>query len=1029
MGTAPRRPRRPRRRKRFLRCPALAGGAATPAGGATASVRRQEPESPLVPKILFLSEACLLDRRSGAAHSVRAMLHALAAAGWQVRAATLNLCDGDAEAALQQRYPQLDPQAHAGERVTLADGALLHEVLVARSTRQRLLRPWELRAFHDLARATLGQWRPDLVLSYGSALSRPLLARAQRLGARTVLYIAHAAWARRQDFSAAFVDVFITPSQALAALCREAHGIEPRVVRDIVARPFDGARNLQPARIAARRQRWVTMVNPDPQKGGLFFINVAAQAAALAPGLRFRALQGRWGRADWVRLGVAEADLARIDWQPETDDMARVYDEAALVLMPSLGFEASGRVVGEALLAGVPVLAMRSGGIPEQLGDGGLLFDVPPALAGNPLAAPPAAHAQRWAQFVEVLMRDDVLYTRAVQLALQQAGATLEPAMRAAQAVDTFQALEQPLAAGVGETGADARALLAAQRRQMNTEREAANARAEAGEDAAAPRDTPYRALIERSLLQPVLREALAAVNGKDWSRARTLLEQFLRLMPGDITALGLLAEVAHAEARDDEARELLERVVELAPGFMQGQQRLVWLLQRTGDVQSALAHSFALIEHAPNEPRYLALHADLLVGARRFGEAIAVYEAFLRQRPGHAHDWMQYALALQAVGRQADAIEAYRKAIVAAPRHGAAWYALARTKPAEFDAGDIDYLDYLSSEDGLPDEDRIGIQFALGEVHEHRKDYARSFEHYASANRIRRGRSDCDVGRIEDYVAQVKETCTREFFAARAGGGDAASDPVFVLGLHCAGSTLVEQILASHSRIEGTRELPHLLRIGRDFGGLGPRGQGRDLHAALLLDVDPAERARLGRQYLGLCAAERHTDRPMFVDKMPANWMYAGLIHLILPQARIVDVRREPMAAGFALFKTNFGHGVDHGCDQRDIARYYRAYAELMAHFDAVLPGRVHHIRYEALVEDTEAEIRRLLDYCGLPFEESCLRYRQARRAMQTPDSEQVRQPIDPGALVQWRHYEAWLGPMREAFGDLACETTVGEP
>lgn len=981
-----------------------------------------------MPRILFLSEACLLDRKSGAAQSVRAMLHALAAAGWEARAVTLNLCDGDRESPLALGQPALDPARHGGERVTVVDGALSHQLLVARSTRHAALRPWELRAFHVLAQEVLAQWRPDVVLTYCAAPSHPLLAQARRLGARTVFYLANAAYAHKEEAVLPAVDEVLVPSQAMADLYRERRGIETRVLGGgIVARPFDGRRNLAPARVAARRERWVTLVNPDPAKGGLFFINLAAQMAALAPGLRFRAVESRWGRADWAARGVAAADLDRIDWHPATDDMARVYDEAALLLVPSLGFEASGRVVAEALLAGVPVLAMRTGGIPEQLGDGGFLFDLPEALARNPLAAPEPAHMQPWLDHLRVLMSSDALYARAVDLALRAAAAH-EPARRAAEVVAVFGSLlTRPALSGMADT-ADAQEALAAQRARMNAEREAINARVEAGGasgmgDSGAPGDTPYLPLLQRSLAQPAIRDALAAVNGKDWPRARAILEPYLRLLPEDITALGLLGEAADGEEHEAEARELLERVVRLAPGFVQGQQRLVDLLRRTGEAQAALAHSFALIERAPHQPRYLALHAALLAAVHRYEEAIAVYGAFFRQRPGDVHDWMQYGHALRTLGRRDEAIDAFRMAIGLAPGHGAAWHALSNLKLAVFTDEDVARMQAEIARAELADEQRSELHFALGKAHEDHQRYAASFEHYASANRIRRVRSDYDVGRIEDYVAQAKAAFTVEFFAQRAGQGDPARDPVFVLGLHRAGSTLVEQILASHSAIEGTHELLHLPHIGRDFGGIGPRGQGRGLNAALLADLGGDEWARLGRQYLGLSAADRRTARPMFVDKMPANWMYTGLIHLMLPNARIVDIRRAPMAAGFALFKMNFGRGVGHAFDQKDIARYYRAYADLMAHFDAVLPGRVHHIRYESLVAHTEAEIRRLVDYCGLPFEEGCLRYWETERAIQTPSSEQVRQPIYRSAVEQWRHYEPWLGPMKDAFRALAQE------
>ena len=974
-----------------------------------------------MPRILFLSESCLLDRNSGAAQSVREILRALAAAGWQARAMTFNCCDGEAEQPLAAQFPVLDPARSAGQVVDVDDGPVRHRIRVLRSTRIQAMRPWDMREFHEAVTAELLESRPDLVFSYGSDYLRPLLAQAQRLGARTVAYLANPHQTERDRAAYGLYDCAVSPTAAMAALCREKLGIEPAVVHNIVPPPFDGQRNLEPARIAARAQRFVTMINPQPNKGGLFFINIAAQMAVIAPQLRFRAVESRWGRAQWAAAGVAADALDRIEWHPPTSDMARIYEEAALLLVPSLWFEAAGRVIAEALPAGVPVLAMRSGGIPEQLNGGGLLFDLPADPQRSMTQAPELSDVQPWVQYVRVLMDKDEIYTQAVRLALLGAAAH-DPQKRRAEAVAAFSALiERPLLPGV-DVDAAARAALRAERQRVNAEREAINASVEANEPgaSAAGQDSPYLPLLKVSLAQPAIQEALAAVNAKEWPKARGILEQFLRMMPEDLTALCLLAEVADAEEHEGEARELLQRVVELAPGFVQGQQRLLTLLRNVGDAESALTMSMGLIERSPNQPRYLSLHAGLLVTANRFEEAIAVYDAYFRQRPGHTHDWMQYGLALKTLGRQEEAVAAYRKAIGLAPGNGGAWHALSNMKLAVFTDADIALMREQLDKAGMEDESRFNMHFTLGKALEDQKDYAASFTHYAEANRIRRSRSDYDVKGLEDYVAQAKALFTPEFFAARAGQGHAAGDPVFVLGMHRAGSTLVEQILSSHSAIEGTRELPHLLRIGRDFGGIGPRGRDRGLNAGLLRDLGGEELARLGAQYLELSAPDRHTARPLFVDKMPANWMYAGLIHLILPNARIVDIRRAPMAAGFALFKMNFGRGVDHSYDQRDIARYYRAYVDLMDHFRTVLPGRVHLIRYEDLVENTDAEIRRLIDYCGLPFEESCLRYWETDRAIQTPSSEQVRQPIFKSAVEQWRNYEPWLGPMKEAFGDL---------
>lgn len=957
-----------------------------------------------MPKILFLSEACLLDLKSGGAHSVRAMLYALAVAGWQARAVTLSLCDGEAEYPLGAACPELDPATRAGSAATVADGPVTHRVQVAHSTRHRALRPWELRAYHELAEAELAAFRPDLVLCASSQLLHPLLARAQRLGARTVFYLANAGHLRAGALRHDCIDELLAPSQALADLCREKLGLAPRVVGDIVARPFDGRRNLAPERIAARRRRWVTMVNPEPAKGGLFFINIAAQLAATDPDLRLRAVESRWGRADWAARGVPAEALDRIDWQPATAGMARIYDEAALLLAPSLVFEASGRVIAEALLAGVPVLAMRTGGIPEQVNDGGFLFDLPPALAEDPLAAPDAADVQAWAMFVRVLMKNDTLYASAVDLALK-AGAKHDSAARAAQAVAVFEALLAQPAPADPACDAETRAALQAQRGRMAAERTIANAQVTASEAAggAAPRDTPYRALLQRSLAQPAMQDALAASKAKDWPRVRAILGQYLRLLPEDIAALGLLADAAEAQGQEAEARDLLERVAELAPGFAQARQRLVALLQRQGDVQAALAHSFALVEHAPD---HLALHAGLLAAARRHGEAAIAYEELLRRGAGQAHDWTRYGHALQALGREDEAAAAWRRAIGLAPGQGAAWQALAALEPAGLGDGDIALMEQQLARDDLGGEDRAGLHFALGGAQEARGAWQPSFAHYDQARRMRSGHAAFDAGRIEDGVAQAKEVFTRAFFEARRGCGDPAPGPVFVLGLHAADTARVARGLARHGAIENLGEPPHLLRMAGDFGGgfaaPGPDGRAPALNAALLADMGPAEWAALGRQYLGRCAAERRGTRPLFVDGMPANWLHLGLVHLMLPGARIVALRRAPMAAGFALF-ASAGGGPAHAFDQRGIARCCRAYDDLMAHFDAVLPGRVHHVQCEALAADPEAAMRGLLAHCGLPFEAACL---DGPRAWD--------------AAARWRRYEPWLGPMREEFGDL---------
>ena len=968
--------------------------------------------------VVCISETLLLDSRHLATQACRAMLAALAAAGCECHSLSLNLCADPAACGADDIAAPAD--GHVGEWHSFSHAGVACEVYGAHSPEHSQLRPWELRGFLEGAEQRLTALQPDLVLTFSADLLTPLLLHAQRLGARTLFYLAGAGFTQREHFRFTAIDHFVAPAQRLATLYQQQMGLKVQPLVPLVPAPFDGAANLEPARLQARQSRFITLIDPTPHRGGLFFANLAARALGGAPGLRFRVVEGAWGRADWESKGANLALLTNTEWLPAGQDWARVFEQAALLVLPSLNDAEHAELIAMALQAGVPVLAMRSGSNAEYLNEGGFLFEVPAVLAGNPVKPAPEQTLAEWGGFIDTLMRDDALYARAVRLALK-AGEKYRLADCQQAFLTTLQALMQaPPLASISDDE-QVRATLLAQRARMRKALDSANSAfdAQPGQRATTLSDDPYTPVLKVSLANPLMRDAHAAVKAGELGKARSMLEQYLRIMPEDISALSLLAEVADQQERDGEARRLMERVLALAPGFLPAQHQLLRYLRGSGDAEAALTHSFALIERAPNQPRYLALHAGLLVSANRFAEAIRVYEAFFARANGGVHDWMQYALALKTLGRQQEAITAYRRAIELAPGHGAAWHALSNMKLSVFTDDDIAIMQAQLARTELSTEDRYNLHFTLGKALEDQRDFAPSFVQYAAANRIRREQSDYDIARLEAYVAQVKETMTAAFFAERADFGSPAQDPVFVLGLHRAGSTLVEQILASHSQIEGTRELPDMLRIGRDFGGIAQRGQERGFNRPLMMDLSVAEAGRLGEQYLRTSRAERQTNRPLFVDKMPGNWMYTGLIHLLLPNAKIIDIRREPMAAGFALFKMNFGRGVEHSYDQQDIARYYLAYADLMTHFDQVLPGRVHHIQYETLVADTDAEIRRLIDYCGLPFEAQCLRYWETERAIQTPSSEQVRQPIFTGAVEQWRHYAQWLRPMATIFGE----------
>jgi hypothetical protein len=386
----------------------------------------------------------------------------------------------------------------------------------------------------------------------------------------------------------------------------------------------------------------------------------------------------------------------------------------------------------------------------------------------------------------------------------------------------------------------------------------------------------------------------------------------------------------------------------------------------------------------------------------------------------------------LKTAGRREEGIRAYLRTIDLVPTCGEAYWSLANLKTFHFDPQDL--LD-MRAQLGRPDlktEDRYHFHFTMGKALEDEKDYAGSFEHYAQGNALRRAELDYDRDKNREHVSRSRSLFTRAFFESRSGYGSAATDPIFIVGLPRSGSTLLEQILSSHSRVEGTMELPDVAIIARTLPGM-KQSSDPVRYPEALADLSADELRALGEHYLAHTRVHRKTAAPFFIDKMPNNFAHIGLIHLMLPNAKIVDARRHPLGCCFSGFKQHFARGQSFTYDLAELGAYYRDYVELMAHFDHVLPGRVHRVLYERLIEDTEGEVRRLLDYCGLEFEPACLHFYENDRAVRTASSEQVRTPIFRDGLDQWRHYEPWLapleatlGPVLEAYPDTP-ETDIG--
>ena len=527
--------------------------------------------------------------------------------------------------------------------------------------------------------------------------------------------------------------------------------------------------------------------------------------------------------------------------------------------------------------------------------------------------------------------------------------------------------------------------------------------------------DAAQLAHVRHSVRDPALLEAGEALAADRLPEAEARLKARLQQQPTDVAAIRMLAELAVRVGRTEEALHLLERCLELAPGFREARQHYALVLHRDQQSERALVQLDRVLADDPHNPGARTLRAAILCRLGDYAEGIALYEAILREYPDNPRVWMSHGHALKTAGRQDEAIAAYRRSIALDPGFGEAWWSLANLKTLRFDDADIAAMRAQLARRDLGEEHRLHFDFALGKALEDRKAHADAFAHYAAGNALRLARVPYRADDTSLRMQRAKAVYTREFFAARAGCGDPAPDPIFIVGLPRSGSTLLEQILSSHSAVEGTMELPEIIAMTRALR----RGAeaGRSYHEALA-ELPPESFAELGAQYLERTRVQRKAGRPFFIDKMPNNFLHLGLIHLMLPNAKIVDARRHPMACCFSGFKQHFARGQNFSYGLDDLGRYYRDYVELMAHFDAVLPGRVHRVIHERMVDDTESEIRRLLDYCGLPFEERCLRFFENDRPVRTASSEQVRRPINRDGLDQWRPYEAWLGPLKDALG-----------
>ena len=484
---------------------------------------------------------------------------------------------------------------------------------------------------------------------------------------------------------------------------------------------------------------------------------------------------------------------------------------------------------------------------------------------------------------------------------------------------------------------------------------------------------------------------------------------------PANADALNLMAQIAHSQGRGEEAEGFLARCVEASPDHLPYRHNYAVLLSLTDKLDEAMAQALLLLEKDPRNPLFLNLYGLILSRQRRYADAVACFRGLAMDHPDSPDLWARLGGTLRSVGGHSEeAIAAFRRAVRIAPSLGSMWWALASMKTFAFSQADIDAMEAELVRAPPSAQQRADMHYALGKAYGDLGNYERSFRHYTTGNAIRRIDLKYDPDDTTEMVSRAKIVFTPELFRDRSAGGDASGEPIFVLGLQRAGSTLVEQILGSHSQIEPAGELRCLLRVvgeevmpktGPDY----PSGMEK-------LSVEDLK--NLGAKYLELARAHRVQGKPYFVDKCPYNLWQTGLIHLMLPNARIIDIRRHPIGCSLANFTMSFAFAPPLSYRLTDVGRFYRDYVRLMAHFDRVLPGKIHRVIYEALVADLEGEVRRMFDYLGLPFELACLEYYKNDRAFNSFSNEQVRRPIFREGLDRWKNYEPWLGQMKAALG-----------
>lgn len=515
-------------------------------------------------------------------------------------------------------------------------------------------------------------------------------------------------------------------------------------------------------------------------------------------------------------------------------------------------------------------------------------------------------------------------------------------------------------------------------------------------------------------LPQPVLM-ASSLLNEGELSAAERVIRQYLQRHGPQVDAMRILAQLSIKLGVLDDAEILLENILRIRPDDVDARFEYACVLAQRRRFEPALLEIDRLLSLSPGNPAFRRLRATICDGLGQSEEALRTYAQLSREMPRDSELWMSMAQILKTRGSTEQAVQLLRDAASTAESFAVASLALSNLGSYRFGDGEIERMRQAESAPTATVRDRYHLCFALGKALEERALYEESFRYYARGNALKRSEIRTNPETIIQTMRRQPAVCTPEFFAARRGVGCPDAGPIFIVGMPRAGSTLLEQILASHSQIDGTFELPDIPRLVHQFRDRDPDGPPR--YPAILAQLTPEECRYMGEAYIHDTRVHRR-GAPFFIDKMPNNFRDIGFIHLILPNARIIDARREALACCFGNFKQLFSDGMEFKYSLAELGRYYCQYVALMKHWDKVLPGRILRVQYEDVVNDLEGSVRRMLEGLGLPFEPGCLEFHKTARSVRTLSSQQVRRPISRDGLEQWRHFEPWLGPLKQALG-----------